>query len=101
MSGREDLSPWVAAVYVRPAYRRQGVGTKLMRHLESIARDVGVCRLYLFTPDMTPFYETLGWTVLEEAEFRGRPTSWLCWISSPGRLSLTWITLPCWLNNGR
>lgn len=75
MPGREDLSPWVAAVYVRPDYRRQGVGTRLMRHLEALAKDLGIERLYLFTPDMRPFYETLGWVVLEEAVYRGRPTT--------------------------
>ena len=75
MPGREDLSPWIAAVYVRRAYRRQGVGTLLVRHLESIARDLGIGRLYLFTPDMKPFYETLGWAVLEEVLFRGWPTT--------------------------
>ena len=75
MPGREDLSPWIASVYVRPEYRRKGVGTRLMQHVEAIARDLGIERLYLFTPDMRPFYETLGWVVLEEAVYRGRPTT--------------------------
>ena len=75
MPGRQDLSPWVASVYVRQGYRRQAIGTRLMQHVEAIARSLGFERLYLFTPDMRPFYETLGWVVLEEAVYRGRPTT--------------------------
>jgi predicted N-acetyltransferase YhbS len=72
MVGRENLSPWIASVYVRPKYHRQGIGSQLMQHLESMARELGTGRLYLFTPDMKPFYETIGWVVLEQAEYRGR-----------------------------
>lgn len=75
MDGREEFSPWIASVYVRPELRRRGVGTQLMRHVEAIARDLGIDCLYLFTPNMWPFYETLGWAVLEEAVYRGRPTT--------------------------
>ena len=75
LPGREDLSPWIAAVYVRPEVRRQGVGTRLVQQVETIARELSFARLYLFTPDMRPFYETLGWVVREKAVYRGRPTT--------------------------
>jgi len=75
MVGREDLSPWIASVYVRPEWRRQGIGTRLMQRVESIAWDLGISRLSLFTPDVKSFHETLGWVVLEETVYRGRRTT--------------------------
>ena len=75
MPSRRDLSPWVGSVYVRPEYRRHGIGTQLMQYIENIARKLGIERLYLFTPNMSPFYETIGWVVLEYAQHRGRPTT--------------------------
>jgi len=75
MESRQGLSPWISTVYVHPDYRRRGIGTRLVRHLEEEAKRLGFERLYLFTPDMRSFYETFGWTVLEETQHRGRPTT--------------------------
>jgi N-acetylglutamate synthase-like GNAT family acetyltransferase len=75
MESRQDLSPWISTVYVHPDYRRRGIGTRLVKHLEGVAERLGFERLYLFTPDMRPFYETFGWSVLEETQHRGRPTT--------------------------
>jgi len=74
MDSRQDLSPWIASVYVHPDYRRRGIGTRLVQHLEGEAKRLGVERLYLFTPDMRPFYEASGWSVLEDSEYRGHLT---------------------------
>ncbi len=76
MAGREDLSPWIASVYVRPEYRRQGIGSQLMQQLESIAKELGIGRLYLFTPDMQPFYETIGWSWNRLIIEAGQRLSW-------------------------
>jgi N-acetylglutamate synthase-like GNAT family acetyltransferase len=75
MESRQGLSPWISTVYVHPDYRRRGIGARLVRYLEGDAKRLGFERLYLFTPDMRPFYETFGWTVLEETQHRGRPTT--------------------------
>jgi GNAT superfamily N-acetyltransferase len=66
---RPDLSPWLAAVYVAPLYRKQGIGSELVKAVESVAQKLQIERLYLFTPDQEPFYSRLGWKVLERVEY--------------------------------
>jgi GNAT superfamily N-acetyltransferase len=69
MNTRPDLSPWLAAVYVPPEQRQQGVGSQLVEAAEEAARQAGVERLYLFTPDKQRFYTRLGWSVLDTTEY--------------------------------
>lgn len=71
MSTREEFTPWLAAVYVAPEFRNRGIGSKLVRAAIQEARNLGLERLYLFTPDRMSFYARLGWRVLECTEFRG------------------------------
>ena len=71
MSTREELMPWLAAVYVAPEYRRQGVGSALVRWAVVEAKGIGVEKLYLYTPDKEHFYAQLAWSVLERTEYRG------------------------------
>lgn len=71
MDTRMDLSPWLASVYVAPSYRRQGVGSALVREIAAHAKALSFPHLYLFTPDRARFYEHLGWHVLEHVRYRG------------------------------
>ncbi len=71
MDTRPDLTPWLAAVYVAPAYRRRGIGTALVQRVAQEAKELGVEKLYLFTPDKRTFYERRGWIVLEQTRYRG------------------------------
>lgn len=66
---RPDLSPWLAAVYVDPLFRRQGIGSALVQAIEREACRLQIARLYLFTPDQEPFYTRLGWSLLERQEY--------------------------------
>lgn len=49
MDIRLDLRPWLAALFVLPAFRHQGVGASLVRRCESETRTLGERRLYLYT----------------------------------------------------
>lgn len=71
MDARPDLTPWLAGVYVVAGKRRSGVGSALVRRIEAEAAAIGIERLYLWTPDMMPFYERLGWTLDERCEYLG------------------------------
>jgi GNAT superfamily N-acetyltransferase len=71
LAERRDLSPWLAAVYVAPDCRNQGVGSALVRAVMDEALALGVEALYLFTPDKMRFYGRLGWKVLEHREHHG------------------------------
>jgi GNAT superfamily N-acetyltransferase len=67
MKGREDLSPWLASLYVAPEYRRQGIGTQLVQRIVQEANNLKIPALYLYTTgkENELFYEKLGWSVKE------------------------------------
>ena len=71
LDGREDLTPWLGAVYVLPEFRRRGVGTALCATVEGKARELRVHTLYLFTLDRQPWYVTLGWVPFQSCTWRG------------------------------
>jgi predicted N-acetyltransferase YhbS len=69
------VSPWLAGLFVAPEHRRQGAGAALVRAIEEQARLRGVSRLYLYSDDAIPFYEKLGWKVLERTMWKGFDTA--------------------------
>lgn len=61
----KQFTPWVASVFVTPAWRGRSVGTALVRRLVEIAGELGVPRVYLLTPGQAAFYQRLGWSVVD------------------------------------
>jgi N-acetylglutamate synthase-like GNAT family acetyltransferase len=70
MDTHPEWTPWLASVYVNPEFRQQGLGSALVRHAMSQARQAGFPGLYLFTPDKAPFYQALGWQTLQASRYR-------------------------------
>jgi predicted N-acetyltransferase YhbS len=68
-----ELTPWVASVIVHPDYHRQGVGSMIMKRIDQEAVELGLEKLYLFTPDQEIFYSNLGWKVIMQDQFQGKP----------------------------
>lgn len=68
---RDDLTPWLASVYVPEARRRAGIGALLVRASEAEAARLGITALYLYTPNQQHFYASLGWTPQEQAVHAG------------------------------
>lgn len=64
------LSPWMAAVYVVPEFRRQGVGAALVASVTAHAGTLGTTTVYLLTMGRETFYARLGWSVLDTARAR-------------------------------
>jgi N-acetylglutamate synthase-like GNAT family acetyltransferase len=62
-----ELSPWLAAVYVVPEYRRRGVGASLVNAVVDKARMLQVEMLYLLSVEREEFYAGLGWKVFDRA----------------------------------
>jgi GNAT superfamily N-acetyltransferase len=62
----------VAQLSVAPAHGRRGIGTRLMRAAEDLARERGFVRMTLTTfrdvPFNGPFYARLGWSVVPPDE---------------------------------
>ena len=68
---KHDLTPWLAALYVAPEFRKLGIASALVRAIEQHARDVGCLELYLYTITAEPLYEKLGWSVRERFDWHG------------------------------
>ena len=63
---RPQYGPWVAAVYVKPELRGQGVASALLQEAAKIAARVPVQGLYIDCHVKTaPVYEKSGWAILE------------------------------------
>lgn len=73
LHSHSSVGPWLASVFVAPAQRHRGLGRQLVRRVVQEAADLGVPRLYLFTPDREQFYAHMGWVVHERTHYLDRP----------------------------
>ncbi|HBM2912582.1 TPA: GNAT family N-acetyltransferase [Klebsiella michiganensis] len=62
---RQDLYPWMAALYVEPEARGQGLAGKLQQHVIGYARAQGYTELFLYSA-CRDFYERFGWQYIGE-----------------------------------
>lgn len=72
---RQELSPWMATVFVDPKYRKQGAGSALVKRVVKEAARLKTEALYLFTPDKEKFYLSLGWSLIERIHHRNEEQS--------------------------
>ncbi len=70
--GTEAWSPWLASVYVDPAYRRRGIGWRLVDRVLDEARGLGITVLYLFTTGAEAWYAARGWVVVDRVPHAGQ-----------------------------
>lgn len=75
MDTRPELTPWLAGLYVVPAYRGRGIGHRLVQAAIAKASELQVEKLYLYTPGAEPFYTALGWRLLEHTQYQEIPVS--------------------------
>jgi len=68
---KHDLTPWLAALFVAPDFRKRGIGAALVRAIEDHARLVGTATLHLYTLEAEPFYARLGWQTRERFDWHG------------------------------
>jgi GNAT superfamily N-acetyltransferase len=68
----EAFSGWfyLTDLYVEKAYRRQGIGARLLRALEDLVQAQGVSKIYTWTAgyEGPAFYQQQGYTVFTEQE---------------------------------
>jgi predicted N-acetyltransferase YhbS len=57
---RQDLYPWLAALYIDENQRGHGLGAKLQQHVIEHARALGYPQLYLYSASKG-YYERFGW----------------------------------------
>ena len=71
MDTRMDLTPWLAALYVRPEHQGRGFGRALVERCEVEAWATGADVLYLYTDTAQGLYEQLGWTAIGTEPYEG------------------------------
>jgi predicted N-acetyltransferase YhbS len=69
------VSPWLAGLYVTLEHRRQGVGSVLVKAIEDQARQRGNRRLYLYTDSAINYYARLGWSTVDQTDWKGFATA--------------------------
>ena len=57
---RQDLCPWICALYIEEGCRGSQLGSKLLEHAQAEASKLGYKKLYLST-DQEGYYEKYGW----------------------------------------
>lgn len=71
------LTPWLASLYVIPAYRNQQVGKLLIEATKRVARSLAYDRLYLLTfdPNLNDYYLKQGWLFRDKDFLDDHPVS--------------------------
>ena len=64
-NSRQDLCPWLAALYVEENERGKGLGGMLLKHGVNEAAKLGFPTIYLFT-DHVGYYEKYGWKYIAD-----------------------------------
>ena len=68
LDARPTLSPWVAALWVDPEFRKQGVAADLMKATLAEFSALGQTKVYLCAKnDKRDYYQRFGWKLIEES----------------------------------
>jgi N-acetylglutamate synthase-like GNAT family acetyltransferase len=62
---RENLSPWLASLFVKENVRNLGIGKSLVGKVYETTREINLSEIYLYTDSKEQFYGNLGWTLIE------------------------------------
>ena len=62
---RQDLFPWLAALYIDGPQRGRGLGQALQQHVIQYARQQGYASLHLYAA-FRDYYERFGWQYIGE-----------------------------------
>lgn len=58
---QNELSPWLASLYVHPEYRGQKIAQNLINRVIEIVNSMGYKKVYLRTEHTSEYYKRLGW----------------------------------------
>ena len=67
---RQDLYPWLAALYIDESQRGCGLGAQLQHHVEAFSRRTGFRELYLYAT-FANYYERFGFRFVAPVEDQG------------------------------
>lgn len=72
LAGEPQLTPWIANLWVHPAARRRGLGSRLLQHACDASRQRGDSVTYLYTTDQVAFYLSRGWGIVRKSRLSGQ-----------------------------
>lgn len=72
---RTELTPWLGGLFIHPDHRRRGHGEKLINCVKQQTKVMNFNKLYLLTfdPSLPTWYARLGWELLDNDTFLGKP----------------------------
>lgn len=71
LMSRQDLYPWLSALFVKENYRGRKIGQELQYFLVNYCREAGFNELFLYS-DISDYYEKTDWKYLEDGvEYSG------------------------------
>jgi GNAT superfamily N-acetyltransferase len=56
------LNPWISCIFVHEDFRKRSLATSIVQHLEKIAADLNVDKIYLTASAATGMYEKMDYT---------------------------------------
>lgn len=62
---RQDLSPWIAALYVKKEFRNQYVSKKLENFVLNYCKNVGFSKIFIHTTNYN-YYEKKNWIFVDD-----------------------------------
>ncbi len=72
---RQDLSPWLGALYVSEKHRGKGIAAKLIDKVLEKASEMRYTKVYLRTEHTADYYKKRNWSfVSDEVDIDGRKT---------------------------
>jgi polyamine oxidase len=83
LPGFEHLTPWLASLYVAPAWRGAGIGSRLVDIVIDEARRLEHEYVHLFTAGQERYYLDRGWRSIAAVEQRGQPANVMARATSP------------------
>jgi GNAT superfamily N-acetyltransferase len=75
MDTHQELTPWLAGLYVSDEFRNLGIGSKLVNHAAEKARRMGITKLFLYSSTAAGLYTKLGWQIVDEEFYEGEEVS--------------------------
>jgi GNAT superfamily N-acetyltransferase len=71
LEGVVERTPWLASVFVAPAFRRRGTGEALVRRVLMESRRLRYSCIYLWTVGQADYYRRLGWEDWQSLDYQG------------------------------
>jgi GNAT superfamily N-acetyltransferase len=78
------LDPWLAGLWVAPAWRGRGLGRELVHAAAAEASARGYRDLYAVTATARGLFDRLGWRALEELLYHGEEVTLYRWVDGGG-----------------